>query len=106
MKRTTTARRADRVTRSGRVAAATDQVILRLPSGRELRIVPDDDPKELQRDAMYWAYVVRSRRRWAGTSRASESPIRRLVNEDGLKAIAAAKVVEVDIPYVTEAAGW
>lgn len=80
--------------------------MLRLPSGRELRLAPDADPKTLQREAMYWAYVVRSRRRWAGTARASESPIRRLIDEDGLKAIAAGRIVEVDIPYVSEATGW
>jgi len=81
-------------------------VTLRLPSGYEIAVKPDDDPKELQRDAMYWSYVVRTRRRWAGTPRASESPIRRLIGDPDLKAIADAKIVEIDIPYVSEATGW
>ena len=94
------------VRRPARSAALTDPVILRLPSGREIRISPDDDPRTLQKDAMYWAYVVRSRRRWAGTARASDSPIRRMVADTDLKDIAAAELVEIDIPYVGEETGW
>jgi hypothetical protein len=64
------------------------------------------DVKRLQREAMYWAYVVRSRRRWAGTQLASDSPIRRLFSEDQLKAIAEAGIAEVDIPFTEEGVGW
>ena len=60
----------------------------------------------LQKDAMYWAYVVRSRRRWAGTARASDSPIRRLIADADLKDIADGQLVEIDIPYVGEETGW
>lgn len=81
-------------------------MVLRLPSGHELQITPDDDPRMLQKDAMYWAYVVRSRRRWAGTARAFDSPIRRLIGDADLKAIADAQLVEIDIPYVGEETGW
>jgi hypothetical protein len=106
VKRTVRTPRRLAVRRSVRSAALTDPVILRLPSGREIRISPDDDPRTLQQEAMYWAYVVRSRRRWAGTARASDSPIRRLVADADLKDIADGQLVEIDIPYVGEATGW
>ena len=87
----------------------TNAVILRLPGRREFTlpaVTEDDDVRTLQRDAMYWAYVVRSRRRWAGTQLASESPIKRLLNADQLAAIAEAGIAEIDVPYTTEQAGW
>ena len=85
----------------------SDRVIIRLP-GREFTVpaVTKDDVRTFQRDAMYWAYVVRSRRRWAGTELASESPIHRLLDADQLAAIGEAGVAEIDIPFETEQAGW
>lgn len=85
-----------------------DGVIVRLP-GKEFNLPPvtkDDEIRTLQRDAMYWAYVVRSRRRWAGTQLASESPIHRLLNADQLAAIAEAGIAEIDLPFSTESTGW
>jgi hypothetical protein len=87
---------------------SADGVVVRLP-GREFKlpaVTKDADIRTFQRDAMYWAYVVRSRRRWAGTELASESPIHRLLNAEQLAAIAEAGIAEIDVPFKTEQTGW
>jgi hypothetical protein len=100
------ARRRTASARGPAPAAAAEPLLIRLPSGDRLEMASGVDVKRLQREAMYWAYVVRSRRRWAGTQLASDSPIRRLFSEDQLKAIAEAGIAEVDIPFTEEGVGW
>ncbi len=71
-------------------------------------------PLSLAREAIRWSYVVRIRQRWLGNEsveRDQEERCRRTLRELGLDAaeldlIAAAGLVEVEIPYVAEEIGW
>jgi hypothetical protein len=83
-----------------------EQVVFRLPAQPEIPIVVDHASRQLQHDAMYWAYVVRSRRRWAGSELQRESPANYLLSEAQLESIAAAGLVEVDVPYLGEDTAW
>lgn len=67
----------------------------------------------LQRAAMQWRYIVRNRARWTGAGKRDELAARgeALMNDLGfddeaLDRVAAARVVEVGIPYASEASGW
>jgi len=58
-------------------------------------------------DARYWAYVARSRSRWAGEQQGGEvEAMTELLGEDALRELAASRVVEVDIPFESESASW
>jgi hypothetical protein len=70
--------------------------------------------KLFQRAAMQWTYVLRNRRRWATQESVRDEQSRRsrkLFEEFGvatneLKMLAESEVVEVSIPFQSEALGW
>ncbi len=70
--------------------------------------------KEFQRAAVQWSYVLRNRRRW-NTSEAdiTEQALRAKeqlktlgIREEQLQQLAKSAMIEVSIPYSTEAEGW
>jgi CHAT domain len=82
------------------------RLVLRTPSAGDIEVDLENDRRQLQRDAMYWAYVVRSRRRWVGTELATASPVDRLLSVEQLRQIAKEGLVEVDVPYGSEDKAW
>lgn len=70
--------------------------------------------RELQRIAVQWSYVLRNRRRWNTDEadvveqalRAKEELKKLGITEAQLQRIAELQVIEVSIPYSSEAEGW
>jgi hypothetical protein len=91
-------------------APGNPDVSLRMPSGAAYNIPGGMLPAF----SMYWSYVVRNRQRWAGesgalsalTQRATEKLQQLGITVDNLKALAESGIVEVRIPFLTEAEGW
>lgn len=98
--------RPTRAARVARPARAKPMVIrLRTPD-REWTLVPDRD---LQREAMYWAYVARRRSRWQGAESEMQTPLQRLLGaraSAAFEAIGRAGLVEVSVPWAREDLGW
>ena len=90
-------------------AAPRDEVVLRTP--QESYSIPSDLLASL---AIYWSYVVRNRRRWAGAEAAfhalTDRAIKKLeelkITSETLKSIASTGVVEVSVPFHEESRGW
>src|SRR5260370_9073005 len=76
--------------------------------------VPNIDPGDVKRKAMQWAYVVRNRGRGETDHEAFETVRRKAlddlvsfgVTEPLLKLLGDARIIEVDVPFTTEDAGW
>ena len=76
--------------------------------------IPVIDTGDLKRKAMQWAYVVRSRVRWATDHEAFETVRQKVITdldsfgltETRLKQLGEARIIEVDIPFTTEDNGW
>jgi len=94
-----------------RKPADSATVTIRVLNGSSYIITP---PHGFKASAMYWEYVLRNRIRWSQNEEASKSIFDRSVktleglglHEARLKEIAKARVMEIDIPYVTEDEGW
>lgn len=78
------------------------------------RVVALKDSPKLQRLAMRWSYIARYRRRWT-TSAASEgrleghirAEVARIgLNEECLRRLGAARLIEVAVPWERESVGW
>ena len=75
---------------------------------------PAEATRQLQRAAMQWTYILRNRERWAAlpvSVKNQADRARRLLwslglSDADLQTMAADRIVEVAIPYVSEAAGW
>lgn len=95
----------------------TQHIVLRTPT-KAFSFNPSADPergpREFQRAAMQWTYVVRNRERWSGlppsakkqADRAGELLKRLGLPETAIETIAADRLVEVAIPFRIEADGW
>jgi hypothetical protein len=91
---------------TGEPAAADDPVQVRLRTGR------GDDfgvkaPALTGRDALFWAYVAKSRSRWSGEQHGGETEaLLRMLGQEEMRSLAEAGLVEVVIPFPSEAASW
>ena len=89
-----------------------------LPDGHELRFAPTAGhrlgPREFQRLAVQWTYVVRNRSRWAQRAdsvddqaeRAQEALAQLGISDADRERLAFAGHVEVVIPWQAESEGW
>lgn len=92
-------------------AAAWATITLRTDKGDAVAI---QSSEKLQRAAMEWRAVVRNRRRWADARATREEKARTAqaqllllgVEMADLKRLAAARVIEVSVPFTNEESGW
>ena len=99
--------------RTTRKAGAEKFVEIQLQTGKGEPIVITSS-RELQRAAIQWTYVLRNRRRW-NTSEAdiAEQALRAKeqlktlgITEEQLQHLAEFPMIEVSVPYRSEAQGW
>src|SRR5262245_42099450 len=100
------------------VGLASTGVRLRTPQGELQFTIPKDSRqwvKDLQKAAMQWSYIVRSRERWNQLEKSSEDQATRarqqlqqlgLTAPNALTLLAGGGLVEVVIPYESEKNGW
>ncbi|HEV7843371.1 MAG TPA: hypothetical protein VGO69_06720, partial [Pyrinomonadaceae bacterium] len=70
--------------------------------------------RELQRAAMQWTYVVRNRRRWVDSEDSRMEQASRVrahlealgINDQNLRELAKAGIIEVSVPFTEENSGW
>jgi hypothetical protein len=97
--------------KSAPIPEATTTLTIRVPNGNSYAINLGTDFK---RKAMYWEYVLRNRIRWSRNDQAYASVVERCIqtlkvlglDAPKLSEIAAAGVVEIEIPYTAEDEGW
>lgn len=104
---------ATRTTKKKQTKAAASGIRINLPDHELLRpaLMP---ARALQREAMRWSYALRNRERWntqGDAERTQREAMRALAVKLGFSAehfarIAECGLVEVDIPWSTEDAGW
>lgn len=63
-------------------------------------------PATFGSEAMRWAYIARSRRRWSDQQKPAEELMTHLLSKSILQEIGAAGLVEVSVPYAKEAYDW